>query len=91
MNANEIDVPYIKPGTSPQFSPWEIKKYIDKVKTNKATLPGDIPAKIVKNCSQILCVPMSHMINHSIETGSWPDSYKEELITPVAKQIPVEQ
>ena len=91
VNANEIDVPHIKPGTTPQFSPWEIKKYIDKVKTNKATLPGDIPAKIVKNCSQILCVPMSHMINHSIETGSWPDSYKEELITPFAKQIPVEQ
>ena len=30
------------------------------------------------------------MINHSIESGAWPDSYKEELINPIPKQIPVE-
>ena len=90
VDPDAIDIPEIIPGSTPKFSPWQIRKYIDRVKTNKATLPGDLPAKIVKNCSDVLCVPMTHMINHSIETGSWPDSYKEELITPIAKQIPVE-
>ena len=33
---------------------------------------------------------MAHMINHSIQSGAWPDSYKHELITPVAKTLPVE-
>ena len=33
---------------------------------------------------------MVHMINHSIHTGSWPDQYKEELITPIGKQLPVD-
>ena len=63
---------------------------MDKIKTNKATIPGDIPARIVKMCSAILCIPMTHMINHSVKTGSWPDNYKEELITPIGKVVPVE-
>ena len=33
---------------------------------------------------------MSHMINHSIKTGMWPDSYKLETITPIGKQHTVE-
>ena len=58
--------------------------------TNKSTLPGYIPVKVVKNCSGTLCIPMSHMINHSINTGMWPDSYKFETITTIGKQHPVE-
>ena len=80
----------IPEGLMPKFKPWQIKKYLDRIKTNKATIPGDIPAKIVKNCTSALSTPMTHMINHSIETGLWPDSYKSELITPIGKQLPVE-
>ena len=45
---------------------------------------------IVKHSSVTLCVPMAHMINHSIKPGSWPASYKMEIITPIGKQTPVE-
>ena len=71
VDPEAIEIPEIPTGSTPKFFPWQIKQYIEKVKTNKATLPGDIPARIVKNCSDILCIPMTHMINHSIETGSW--------------------
>ena len=91
VNEAHIDMPEIPPGTTPRFTPFQIKHYLDIVKTNKATLPGDIPAKIVKSSSQVLCVPMAHMINHSIQSGAWPYSYKHELITPVAKTLPVER
>ena len=30
------------------------------------------------------------MVNHSIKTGKWPDAYKQEVITPIGKQFPVE-
>ena len=83
-------MPDISPNTTPQFYPRQILKYLNKIKTNKATIPGDIPAQIVKWCSKALCIPISHMINHNIKTGSWPDSYKTELITPIVKQTPVE-
>ena len=91
VKEDNIAMPEIHPGTTPRFTPLQIKYYLDKVKTNKSTLPGDIPAKIVKTSSKVLCVPMAHMINHSIESGAWPDSYKHELITPIAKTIPVER
>ena len=90
VKVEEIDIPIIPPDTTPQFSPWEIKKYIDRVKTNKATIAGDIPAKVVKHCSAALCIPMTHMINHNIMSGLWPDQYKIETITPIAKQTPTE-
>ena len=90
IKTEDIQIPEIDPESYPKFTPWEIKKYIDKVKINKASLPDDIPARIVRNNSEILCIPMAHMINHSIESGCWPDSYKQELITPIAKQHPTE-
>ena len=37
-----------------------------------------------------MCTPISQIINHSIKTGSWPDSYKVELITPIGKKSPAE-
>ena len=86
----DIDIPIFPPDTTPQFSPWEINKYIDRVKTNKATIAGDIPAKVVKHCSAALCIPMTHMINHNIMSESWPNQYKIETITPIAKQTPTE-
>ena len=64
-----IKVPPIPKETIPTFTPLQIKKYLDRVKTNKATLPGEIPAKIVKLNSDILCTPMAHMINQSIKQG----------------------
>ena len=89
VKKSDIEIPEIPPESVPTFTSIQIKVVIDKIKTNKATIPGDIPERIVKQCSSILSIPMVHMINHSIHTGSWPDQYKE-LITPIGKQLPVE-
>jgi len=90
IKTEDIDIPNILPEIVPQFTPLQIKFYLDNVKTNKATLPGDIPARIVKRSSNALSAPMAHMIKHSIKTGAWPDSYKMEIITPIGKTVPVE-
>ena len=90
MKPEDINIPDIPPNTIQQFSPRQILQYLNKFKTNKATIPGDIPAQIVKWYSKALCIPMSHMINHNIRTGSWPDPYKAKLITPFGKETPVE-
>ena len=45
-------------------------------------------------CSQIFhsifCIPLTDIINTSLKTGVWPNSYKQELITPAPKTFPVE-
>ena len=90
VKTEKLNTPEIDPESIPQFSVNKIKSYIDKIKTNKSTITGEIPAKVVKIASGVLSFPMTHMINHSIKTGVWPDSYKEELITPEGKVIPLE-
>ena len=63
---------------------------MDKIKTNKANIPGDIPSRVLKEYADLLCIPLTDIINTSLRTGSWPDIYKQEIITPIAKVFPVE-
>ena len=90
VNRNKIRVPAFCPSTVPQFTPMQIKKYLQGIKTNKATAPGDIPAKIIKEFSTDLCVPFADVINSGLTIGCWPKQYKRETITPTPKQFPPE-
>merc|ERR1712208_259843 len=72
------------------MGPHEIKKYLQKIKTNKPTAPGDIPAKIIKEFAFFICIPMANIINTLVKVGQWPKIYKKETITPIPKQYPPE-
>ena len=61
------------------------RKYLEGIKTNKATAHGDIPAKIIKEFAQHLCVPFADVINTGLAVGHWPTQYKRETITPTPK------
>ena len=75
VQSEDIDVPSILPGTIPQFTPHEIESSRDKIKQSKLHCQETSLQGLKKNSSVILCVPMAHMINHSIKTGTRPDSY----------------
>ena len=45
VKPEDINIPDIPPNTIPKFSPRQILQYLSKFKTNKATIPGDIPAQ----------------------------------------------
>ena len=62
-------------GTTPVIAAHQIKKYIEKLKTNKANVRGDIPAKILKENSDLLCAPLADIVNTSLRTCSWPDRF----------------
>ena len=90
IKSEDIEIPEINPQTILKFTEVKIKELTDKIKTNKSAIPGDISARIVKKCSEILCTPMTHIINHSIKSVSWANLYKEELKTPIGKVLTVE-
>ena len=50
VNREEIQLPSFCSSEVPQFKPYQVRRYLDKIKTNKSTAPGDIPAKI---CCQL--------------------------------------
>ena len=90
LQAPDIQIPDFSPDTIPVYTLAQNNQFIDTIKTNKATIPGDIPAKVFKRYSKYFCVPLADIINASIQTGVWPDRYKKEIITPIAKVSPTE-
>ena len=90
IRKDDIDIPLFNRSSIPQYKPHEIRKYLQKIKTNKSTAPGDIPAKIIKEFACFICIPMANIINTGLSVGQWPKIYKKETITPIPKQYPPE-
>ena len=72
----------------PQFDPAQVWLILSKMKTNKATVPGDFPAQLIKLFAAYLTEPLTDIINTSIMRGEYPRIYKFEVSTPVPKQFP---
>ena len=59
-----------------------------RVKTNKATVLGDFPPKLIKMFAAYLAEPLTDIINASVRRGEYPRLYKYEISTPVPKKFP---
>ena len=90
LEEGDINIPPFDPKEIPQYNPSQIHDFIKGIKTNKSTISGDIPAKILKRFSGFFCHPLTDMINASLRSGTWPARYKHEVITPVPKATPTE-
>ena len=90
VKRDQINIPPFCESSIPQFKPYQIKKYLQAIKTNKSTAPGDIPAKVIKEFAHFLCIPFTDIINSGLKVGHWPKQYKRETITPTPKQFPPE-
>lgn len=49
------------------------------------TGPDDIPAIFLKNCAYSLTYPVTHLFNMSLNSGIFPDVWKETFIVPLHK------
>lgn len=90
IKKENIEIPPFKKTDVPKISHHKVKQHLQQIKTNKATVPGDVPAKIIKELAPHLAVPVTDIINTAIVTGQWPKLYKIETITPIPKEYPPE-
>ncbi|XP_033123197.1 uncharacterized protein LOC117121911 [Anneissia japonica] len=72
----------------PQSHPWEIYDDLKRVSVSKAGCPDNIPQKIINECAFELSLPVSHIINASLEHGVVPTQWKEANVIPLPKQTP---
>ena len=72
----------------PQFHPAEVWFHLARIKTNKATVPGDFPARLIKQFAAYLADPLTDVLNTSVKRGEYPQIYKYEICTPVPKVNP---
>ena len=63
----------------------KIMDIIRKLNQRSATIFDDLPMKLISLFSQYLSNPSCNIINSIFETGSYPEIWKRELITPVKK------
>ena len=90
VSREQITIPQFPKSSIPQFKPHTIRKYLQNIKTNKSTAPGDIPARIIKEFEEYLCIPVADIVSSGLRVGHWPKYYKRETITPTPKQYPPE-
>ena len=88
LQAKDIEIPKFEESSIPRFSPAQVQKHLEKVKTNRSVPPGDIPSKLVKAFAAELSFPLCDIINSSIRLGQWSKLYKAESVTPVPKTFP---
>ena len=67
-------------------TPNEIENLINKSKSKTCNL-DIVPTKVYKMFPGELALPISYIVNHSLESATVPQCFKESLVTPVIKEF----
>ena len=63
----------------------DVEKIIKSIKRSKATGIDDLPPGLIKDAADVLSVPLSYIINLSLDTGQFPQEWKAAKIIPLHK------
>ena len=89
LKSEDIPVPCLDNSKPyPLFEPHQIHQKIQKMKKKTSTVIGDVPWKIIHEFSVELASPLSNIFNSCTLEGVWPQQWKNEYVTPVAKVYP---
>ena len=75
----------------PVVEPRKIHETIRRMNKRAAVVQNDVPMKVISEFSVELAFPLSHIFNCCLKTGTYPDIWKIEAVTPVPKVFPPEQ
>ncbi|CAG9136240.1 unnamed protein product [Plutella xylostella] len=63
----------------------QVERLVKSLRSNCATGWDDIPAKILKNSSDVLVPPITHLCNLAINSGIFPLALKNAIVHPIYK------
>ncbi|PFX20768.1 RNA-directed DNA polymerase from mobile element jockey [Stylophora pistillata] len=78
--------PNIKSFNFQLISLAEVQQVVGKLEPNKATGHDGIPAKILRDCSKELALPLANLFNFSIVSECFPSDWKLAEVCPVFKK-----
>ena len=90
LKEDDIYIPTFTSKDVPVFQPAQVWFALCKLNTDRATVPGDFPAKLAKTFAAYLAEPLADIINTSVRRGEYPNIYKFEVSTPVPKVHPTQ-
>lgn len=71
-----------------QFRPTTTSKVLsllNKLNKTKATGLDRISARLIRECADLICIPICDIFNQSINQGVFPDDWKSARVTPLFK------
>ena len=74
----------------PIISEYDCYLKLKATKKPGSVIPGDLPSAIVKEFMVELANPLTKLFNNITQTAIWPEHFKVEYVTPIAK-IPLPQ
>ena len=68
-----------------ETTPAHVYSLLSKLSKSKATGPDNIPAKLLKECPDLICESLSLIFNQSFKTGVFPNDWKNARVSPLYK------
>ena len=69
-----------------EISSNEIKRIISSLKTKNSSGPDKISTRLLKECADVLTLPLLHIFNKSLCAGVFPDKMKLARVVPIYKK-----
>ena len=66
-------------------SDLDVLKYLKNLKRKSATGLDNIPTYFLKDTAYVICKPLTHVINLSMQTGEFPEDLKAARVSPIFK------
>ena len=74
----------------PKIEPLKVYQTIMKMNKNAATVPNDLPIKLITEFSVEIAFPLAHILTFCLKNGVYPDIWKMESVSPAPKVFPPE-
>ena len=68
------------------FNPVKVYTVLKNLKINKSNGPDNISNKMLKETSEVIAKPLSDLFNQSMQSGVFPDIWKQANVTPIHKK-----
>ena len=75
---NSINLPFL-------ITSDDILQEISQLKSTCSPGPDGLPSTLIKKCSHNLVTPLLKLFNHSLETHTYPNIWKQSFVTPIYK------
>ena len=91
LKTEDIKIPTLSEDQVLQFQPSQVWLQLTKIMTNKATVRGDLPARLIKEFAAYLAEPFTDIINTSLRRGEYPQIYKFEVLPQSQRYFPLKE
>ena len=91
LEKDDVSIPPFSAADVPQFHPSQVWFALSRIDGRKSTVPGDVPARIIKQIAAYLAEPLTDIFNTGLRQGEYPEIYKFEICTPVPKVHPTQK